>query len=150
MSDEQLLRVETTHAMQHYKNHCEFLGYIVEEIDEFSISCRHPRKESFRLFLLSRGSGILFQIVFGFPKYLHDDLTSLYMYANDLNTTFSFIKACIRIISDSPPWLFLTSVYEGEYSRQNFSVFIENIHEDMDKYNRHFKTIEMWKEHEES
>ncbi|BAU09958.1 hypothetical protein LEP3755_04350 [Leptolyngbya sp. NIES-3755] len=150
MLDGQFASVKTTHALEYYKNHCEFLGYTVEETEEFSIYCRHSRKDALRLILLNRGAGVMAQIIYGFPKHLHHDLNALYMYANDLNGMFYFMKAYVRIFDDNPPALFFTSVFEGDYNRQNFAVFLENIYEDMDKWANYLKTADLWRSPDEN
>lgn len=90
------------------------------------------------------------QIIYGFPNHLHHDLNLLYMYANELNGMFYFIKACVRTFDNNPPALFLTSVFEGDYNRQNFAVFLENVYEDMDKWANYPKTVDMWRSPDEN
>lgn len=58
-ADKTLEGIATIHALDYYKNHCEFLGYSVEESDEFIIDCYHPRKDFFRLILLEQNTSIM-------------------------------------------------------------------------------------------
>lgn len=150
MANDQFASVKTVHVLEHYKNHCEFLGYITEETDEFSIYFRHARRNSLKLILLNGNAGVMAQLVYGTPKHLQKDLATLYMYANDLNCMFYFMKACIRTFDDYPPALILTSVFEGDYNRQSFSVFLENIHDDVDTFRKHPKTVDLWRNPDES
>mgnify|MGYP002777119335 CR=1 FL=1 len=144
MFEEQLAGLKTAHALEHYKNHLEFLGYSIEEVNEFSIFCRHTRRDSLRLFLLNRGAGVLAQMMFTFPERFKNDLIPLYMYANELNSIFLFTKAFIRTFDDGTPALVLSSVLEGDYSRQNFAVFLDNIEDDMKQFNAYPKTGAIW------
>ncbi|BAY48929.1 hypothetical protein SAMD00079811_65580 [Scytonema sp. HK-05] len=133
-----------THALEYYKNHCEFLGYSVEEEDQFSIVCRHPRRDLLQLILLKQNIGVMAQIIYAFPKRFYNDLIPLYMYVNELNSIFLFVKAHICSFEDSPPIIVLTSVLEGEYSRQSFAIFLDNIDYDMKKFHSYPKTPDMW------
>jgi hypothetical protein len=149
--DEELRQreISVTHALEHYKNHCEFLGYSVEEDDESSIICNHQRKDTFRLLLLNHGVGVLAQIFYRLPERLANDPLSLYSYANELNYIFIFMKACIRGVEDGKPYIVLTSVLEGDYSRKNFAIFLENLDQDMDQFHSYPKTRDMWRTQDE-
>ena len=143
-ADKTLEGMPTTHALEYYKNHCEFLGYSVEELDEFSISCRHSRRDYIILILLDRNAGVMAQIVYVFPEKFQNDLSPLYMYANELNRSFLFIKAYISTRENKPPIIILNSVHEGEYSRQSFANFIDNIEYDMSSFHSYPKTRDIW------
>lgn len=137
--------ISTTHALEYYKNHCEFLGYSVEEEDEFSIACHHPRKDLLRLILLKQNAGVLAQIGYSLPERFQNDLISLYMYANELNRLLLFMKVHIDSNENEPPIVILSSVLEGEYSRKNFAIFLDNIYYDMSKFYSYPKTRDMWR-----
>jgi hypothetical protein len=145
-SDEELRQMEvtTTHALEHYKNHCEFLGYSVEEDTEFSILCRHPRKDSLRLVLLNYGVGVLAQTFARLPERTASDPAALHAYANELNHMLLFMKACICNIEERDPFVMLTSVLEGAYDRKNLAIFLDNINQEMDQFYSYPKTRDMW------
>lgn len=149
--DERLKQKEIsiTHILEYYKNHCEFLGYTIEEDTEFSIICRHQRKDRFRLVLLNHGVGVMAQIYYFFPENLRCDLTSLYSYANELNYILTFMKACIRRSDEENPFIMLTSVLEGEYSRKNFAIFLDNIQQDMTQFHSYPKTVDIWQDQDD-
>ena len=67
------------------------------------------------------------------------------MYANELNSIFIFIKACIRTVENKAPYVVLNSVLAGEYSRQSFAVFLDNIDYDMNKFHSYPKTRDIWR-----
>lgn len=142
--ERKLEKMSITHALEYYKNHCEFLGYSVEEEDEFCIVCRHARRDLLQLILLKQNIGVMAQIIYAFPKRFYNDLIPLYMYVNELNSIFLFVKAHISAFEDSPPIIVLTSVLEGEYSRQSFAIFLDNIDYDMKKFHSYPKTDDMW------
>ena len=144
-ADETLEGISITHALEYYKNHCEFLGYSVEEEDDFSIACHHPRRDALRLILLKQNTSVMAQIVYVFPEKFQNDLIPLYMYANELNRFLVCIKAYIVTNENKPPIIALTSVLEGEYSRKNFAIFMDNIDYDMTKFNSYPKTHDMWR-----
>lgn len=144
-ADETLKGISTTHALEYYKNHCEFLGYSVEEEDEFSIACHHPRKDSVRLILLKQNTSVIAQIIYVFPEMFQNDLIPLYMYANELNRFLLFIKTYIITYENKPPIIALNSVLAGEYSRKNFAIFMDNIDYDMTKFHSYPKTQDMWR-----
>lgn len=137
--------ISTTHALEYYKNHCEFLGYSVEEEDESSIDCRHTRRDFLKLFLLEQNASVVAQIVYVFPKRFQNDLIPLYMYANELNGSLFFIKAFISTQENQPPIILLRAVFEGEYNRQRFAIFLDNIDCDMRKFHSYPKTHDMWR-----
>jgi hypothetical protein len=143
-ADKTLEELSTTHALEYYKNHCEFLGYSVEEEDEFSITCRHPRKDFLRLILLDKNTGVMAQIVYAFPERFQNNFIPLYMYANELNRYLLFTKTYINIYENKPHIIVLNSVLEGEYSRQNFAIFMDNIGHDMIKFHSYPKTHDIW------
>jgi hypothetical protein len=144
MIDSQFSSLATTHALEHYKNHCEFLGYSVEEIDEQAIVCRHARKDNVTLIVLTRSAGILAQTVYSLPNRWHSNLPKLYEFSNDLNKSFTFVKSCINTPDNLPPSLYLSSVYEGEYSRSAFSTFLENLNEDLVTMHSHPSSKALW------
>jgi hypothetical protein len=146
MIDSQFSSLATTHALEHYKNHCEFLGYSVQETDEYSIFCRHPRKDAVSLIVLTRSAGILAQTFYTLPNRSHSNLPKLYEFSNDLNRAFTFVKSCINTSDDFPPSLYLSSVYEGEYSRSAFSTFLENFNEDLVTMRSHSSSKALWSE----
>lgn len=143
--DKTFEKIPTTHALEHYKNHCEFSGYSVEETDEFSIFCRHSRKDFFTLILLGQNVGVLAQIMYVTPERFQDNLIPLYVYANELNSLFSFMKIYIHKYENELPIMILNSVLEGEYSRKNFAIFLDNIDCDMRKFHSYTKTHDMWR-----
>lgn len=143
-ADETLEGISTTHALEYYKNHCEFLGYSVEEEDDFSIACHHPRRDDLRLILLKQNTSVMAQIVYVFPEKFQNDLIPLYMYANELNRFLVCIKAYIVTNENKPPIIALNSVLAGEYSRKNFAIFMDNIDYDMTKFHSYPKTHDMW------
>jgi hypothetical protein len=146
-SDKELQKVEisVTHSLEHYKNHCEFLGYSIVEENDYSITCNHLRKDSMRLILLNHGAGVMAQILYRIPEQFSADLSSLFLYVNDLNGIFIFIKACIRGVEDRRPFIALTSVLEGDYSRKNFAIFLDNLEQDIDQFHSYPKTRDMWR-----
>ncbi|MEH1842909.1 MAG: DNA mismatch repair protein [Nostoc sp.] len=135
-----------THALEYYKNHCEFLGYSIEEEGEFCIVCHHPRKDLLKLILLKQNVGVMAQIIYSLPAKFYNDLIPLYMYVNELNSIFIFVKAYIRVFEDNSPIIVLTSVLEGEYSRHSFAIFLDNIDYDMRKFHSYPKTLDIWSE----
>jgi hypothetical protein len=144
-SDQTLERMSITHALEYYKNHCEFSGYSVEEEeDKFTIFCRHPTRYPLRLILLEQSAGVLAQSVYAFPERFQNDLIPIYMYANELKRLFLFLKVHIDTHENEPPILVLHSVLEEEYSRQNFAIFLDNIECDMKKFHSYPKTIDIW------
>lgn len=149
-ADKILEGIATTHALDYYKNHCEFLGYSVEESDEFIIDCYHPRKDFFRLILLEKSTSIMAQVVYVFPEKFQNDLIPLYMYANELNRSFLFMKAYISTSEEKPPIIVLTSVLEGEYSRKSFAIFMDNLDQDMTKFHSYPKTRDLWRNQDEA
>lgn len=136
--------ISLTHALEHYKNHCEFLGYCVEEDGEAAIFCNHQRKDSVSFVLLNHGAGVMAQIFYALPEHLADEPLTLYYYANELNYIFIFMKAAIRGVEDRKPYIMLTSVCEGEYNRKNFSIFLDNIEQDMNQFHAYPKTRHIW------
>lgn len=149
-SDQTWEEISTTHALEYYKNHCEFLGYSVEEEDEFSIACRHPRRDSLRLIFLEQNTSVIAQIVYVFPEKFQNDFIPLYMYANELNRYFFFMKANIITYENKPPIISLNSVLAGNYSKQNFAIFMDNIEHDMAKFHSYPKTRDMWRTEDEA
>ena len=149
--DEELRQQEisVTHILEHYKNHCEFSGYSVVEDSEFSIFCNHQRKDPFGLILLSYGAGVMARIFYSFPEKLSSDPMSLYSYANELNSILTFMKVCVRGVEDGKPFLLVNSVLEGEYSRKNFAIFLDNIDQDLNKFHSYPKTRDIWRTQDE-
>lgn len=148
-ADKSLEEMPTTHVLEYYKNHCEFLGYSVEVVDEFSIACRHPRKDFIQLFSLEKSAGVMAQIVYAFPKKFKNDLLTLYMYVNELNSYFLFMKAYISTDENQPPIIILNSVLKGEYSRQSFAIFMDNLDYEMTNFNSYPKTRDIWRNQSE-
>lgn len=148
-ADKTLDEMPTTHFLEYYKNHCEFLGYSVEVVDEFCIACRHPRRDSLRLFSLNNYAGIMAQIVYVFPEKFQNDLLTLYMYVNELNSYFLFMKAYISTSENNLPIIILNSVLEGGYSRQSFAIFMDNIDYEMTNFKSYPKTRDMWRNQDE-
>lgn len=140
-SDEIFEEISTTHALEYYKNHCEFSGYSVEKEDELSIFCRHSRRDNLRLILLEQGAGVLAQIAYSLPERSQNNLIPLYIYANELNRLFLFMKIYINTHENKPTIVILNSVLEGEYSRKNFTIFLDNIDCDMRQFYSHPKTL---------
>lgn len=144
-SDKTLEGMSIAHALEYYKNHCEFSGYsIEEEEDEFTIFCRHPRRYPLRLIFLGKNAGVLSQSVYAFPERFQNDLIPIYTYADELNHLFLFTKVHIDTHKNEPPIIVLNSVLEGEYNRQKFAIFLDNIEWDMRKFHSYPKTIDMW------
>ena len=137
-------QILTTHTLEHYKNHCEFLGYSVEEDGEYSIICTHQRRDRLRFILLNHGIGVMVQVWYMVPERASRDNLFLYSYANEINYIFTFMKICIRGIEDGKPFIMLTSVIEGAYDRKNFAIFLENINEDMNQFHAHPKTRDLY------
>ncbi len=148
-ADKTLAGISTTHILEYYKNHCEFLGYSVEVLDEFCIACRHLRKDCLRLFSLEKSAGVMAQIVYAFPEKFSRDLIPLYMYVNELNSYFLFMKAHIVTSENNSPIIILNSVLEGEYSRQSFANFMDNIDYEMTQFKSYPKTRDMWRNQDE-
>lgn len=59
------------------------------------------------------------------------------------------LTACIRGVEERKPYVIFTSVLEGEYSRKNFAIFLENIYEDMGKFSSYPKTRDIWQGQDE-
>lgn len=145
MTEEHFSEIATAHVLEHYKNHCRYLGYSIEESDEITIMCRHPRKESLQITQLEKCAGVSASLAMLLPKYAHHDLPLLFEFANFINSQFTFLKAHI-IVEDNgfPPMVHLTSVCEGEYSQKIFSTFMDNFEHDLALYKYHPKTYELW------
>ena len=84
------------------------------------------------------------RIFYSLPEKLSIDPMSLYSYANELNNVLIFMKVCIRGVEDGKPFVTLNSVLEGEYSRKNFAIFLDNIDQDMSKFHSYPKTSDIW------
>lgn len=141
--------ITTTHALEYYKNHCEFLGYSVEYDGDYSIICTHSRKSTLSLFLLNHDVGVLARVLYFMPEKFINNLMPLYAYANELNYNFNYMKAYIREANDGTPFIILSSVLEGDYNRKNFAIFLENIDQDLDKFHSYPKTRDIWKSQED-
>ena len=139
------IEITVTHSLEHYKNHCEFLGYSIEEDDEDSIICNHSRRDRLRLIRLSHDVGVLAQVFYVLPDKLASDPLSLFSYANELNSMFIFMKACVRGMEDLRPYIILSSVLEGDYSRKNFAIFLENLYHDLELFHDYPKTVDLFR-----
>jgi len=127
----------TAHPLVLYRNHLEFNGYRAEENGEL-LFCRHPRKINLLLRPVP-DRGVLVSTMYG----LKDELTRMEMleYANQLNTSFIFMKAYIDAEEDgSGVSLMLETFFEGEYDRTNFSILLDNIEADIGYLYRHEST----------
>lgn len=145
MTEERLSEISTVHVLEHYKNHCRFLGYSIEEMDESSIMCRHPRKDSIQVDHLKHCAGVSVNLIQRFPKYAEYNFPLLFEYVNHLNSQFIFLKAFVLDEDDGlPPMIHLSSVCEGEYNQKIFSIFMDNFECDFEVYKYHPKTIELW------
>jgi hypothetical protein len=121
------------------------LGYTIEEEDEQEIICRHARKDTLSLIHLDYGMGVLAQILYEFPEQFIDDPMPLYVYANMLNGVFIFTKAYIHVPEGKqPPLLSISSVLEGDYDRKNFSIFLDNLEEDLRSFEEHPASLEIF------
>ena len=118
------LNEATSHPLAKYRNHLEFYGYRVEEIED-RLYCRHTRKSNLILNPIS-DRGVLISIVYSFEPDL--DRLEILEYVNELNGYFSFMKAYI----DEDNELILETFFEGEYDRKNFSILLDNIEYDTD------------------
>ncbi|MEB3282879.1 MAG: YbjN domain-containing protein [Lyngbya sp.] len=118
------LNEATSHPLAKYRNHLEFYGYRVEEIED-RLYCRHTRKSNLILNPIS-DRGVLISIVYSFEPDL--DRLEILEYVNELNGYFSFMKAYIDEDND----LILETFFEGEYDRKNFSILLDNIEYDTD------------------
>ncbi len=58
---------------------------------------------------------------------------------------FIFMKAYIGGIEDLRPYIILSSVLEGDYSRKNFAIFLENLHHDLELFHKHFRANDLFK-----
>jgi hypothetical protein len=134
----------TAHALDKYKNHLEFLGYLVEEQNEVSISAKHQRRETLHITKFGGDIGVQARIVFAFPNRFRSDPIPLYVYANDLNMQFYFMKASVRPFSEGGFYICMDSVLEGSYDRKNFSIFLDNIEHDMHAFNDYIKTNDIF------
>ncbi len=134
-----------THSLEHYKNHCEFLGYSIEEENEDSIICNHSRRDTLRLIRLNHDVGVLAQVLYTLPDKLASDPLSLFSYANELNSIFIFMKAYIGGMEDLQPYIILSSVLEGDYSRKNFAIFLENLHHDLELFHKHSRANDLFR-----
>jgi len=124
----------TAHPLALYRNHLEFNGYRVEENGEL-LFCRHPRKISLLLRPVP-DRGVLVSTMYT----LNDSLTRMQTleYANQLNSSFIFMKAYIDTEEDgSESSLMLETFFEGEYDRTNFSILLDNIEADIGFLYRH-------------
>ncbi len=124
----------TSHPLAKYRNHLEFNGYRIEEMED-SIICFHPRKSNLFLKMVS-SRGVLASITYSFKQ--HVGRLSILEYINDLNSVFLFTKAYVDIDND----LVLETFLEGEYDKTNFSLLLDNIGYDMGLLGRHGMTQE--------
>lgn len=143
-ADKALEAIPTAHALQYYKNHCEFFGYSIEETSESSIICHHSKKDTLRLVLLNYGAGVMAQIFYKIPEKFKYDPNPLYIYANDLNYRLIFMKACITGVETGKIFITLSSVIEGDYNRKNFAIFLDNIDNDMVHFHSLPQTRNIW------
>ncbi len=60
------------------------------------------------------------------------------------------MKAYISTSEKKPPIIVLTSVLEGEYSRKNFAIFMDNLDQDMTKFHSYPKTRDLWRNQDEA
>lgn len=141
---------ETTHVLEHYKNHLEFLGYSIETNDEYSLDCIHPRRVYLHLIKLSREVGVLVRTYYNFSKHLAQEPMLLYQYANELNSQFLFMRAWVYATEEDSYCLFIDSVLEGSYDRKNFSIFLDNIEHDIRIFHTYPKTYDMFAEDEQA
>lgn len=140
--------IQVSHSLERYKNHLEFLGYIAEEDGESSIFAKHHRKDNLWVLKFGCDIGILARLTYVFPSRFNSDPVLLYIYANDLNNQFYFLRACVSSFSDGGYYLRLESVLEGDYDRRNFSIFLDNIERDLDVFNSYIKTKDMFSPNE--
>ncbi|ERT04778.1 bacterial sensory transduction regulator family protein [Lyngbya aestuarii BL J] len=116
------LNEATSHPLAKYRNHLEFYGYRIEEIED-RLYCRHSRKSNLILNAIS-DRGVLISIVYSFePDFERLDMLE---YVNELNLYFTFMKAYLDEDGD----LILETFFEGEYDRTNFSILLDNIEYD--------------------
>lgn len=54
------------------------------------------------------------------------------------------MKAFISTHENKPPLIILNLVLEGEYSRKNFAIFLDNIDYEMTKFHSYPKTRDLW------
>ena len=116
------LNEATSHPLAKYRNHLEFYGYRVQEIEN-RLYCRHTRKSNLILNPIS-DRGVLISIVYSFEPEL--ERLEILEYVNELNGYFTFMKAYIDEEND----LILETFFEGEYDRTNFSILLDNIEYD--------------------
>jgi hypothetical protein len=114
---------EIAHPLAKYKNHLEFNGYSVEEVGD-QLFGHHPRKPNLSIKPIE-DRGALVSVIYSFQEGLRR--YELLEYLNDLNSQFVFMKAFIDEEND----LVMETFFEGEYSRINFSILLENIEHDM-------------------
>jgi hypothetical protein len=138
--------METVHSLEKYKNHLQFLGYSLQELDDNTLVCRHTRRDSMRLIKLANNIGVLATINYRLPQKHDDDLEKLLLYINDLNRCFVFVKTYVNRGSDDNLYIAIESVLEGEYDQKNFSIFMDNIADDMLKFINNQQTKNMFNE----
>ncbi|MEL7039268.1 MAG: YbjN domain-containing protein [Cyanobacteria bacterium J06592_8] len=117
------LNETTSHPLAKYRNHLEFYGYRVKEVEN-RLYCHHPRKSNLILNPIS-DRGVLVSIVYSFESDL--ERLDLLEYVNELNLYFTFMKAYLDEDND----LLLEIFFEGEYDRTNFSILLENLEYDL-------------------
>ncbi|WP_017302411.1 YbjN domain-containing protein [Nodosilinea nodulosa] len=136
--------IQVSHVLDRYKNHLEFIGYLVEEDGETSIFAKHHRKENLRILKFGGDIGVLARLTYAFPARFNLDPIPLYIYANDLNNQFYFMKACVSSFTEGGYFLCMDSVLEGGYDRRNFSIFLDNIERDLNVFNDYIKTKDVF------
>lgn len=141
--------IETVHPLDRYRNHLEFLGYTIEEDSDASIFAKHHRKENLWILKFASDIGILARITYAFPPRFNLNPSPLYVYANDLNIQFYFMKACVLEFADGGYFIRLESFLEGGYDRRNFSIFLDNLERDLGIFRDYLKTGSIFSPDEE-
>lgn len=122
-ADELNLSSSTAHPLALYRNHLEFNGYKVEEVDD-ELICRHSRKPNLIIRPIS-DRGVLVSTIYTFEAEL--GRLDILEYINDLNADFVFMKAFI----DDDNSLIIETFFEGDYDRTNFSILLDNVEYDI-------------------
>lgn len=116
---------DVAHPLVRYRNHLEFHGYHVEEEDDDSLYCRHPRNRKKSLFVYNYSLGVSITIFYFFKTEVMR--TDLLEYVNELNSEFMYMKGYI----DWEDTLILQIFFNGDYDRRKFSILLDNIEDDI-------------------
>ena len=134
----------STSELEYEKNHAQFLGYKVEEIDSNILSLTPENAD--RLWwwwLVRRDHGVLARRIMN-PAAPGASRIDMLEFVNAVNCLCEAVCITLEVGKNGETQIFAQSFLEGQYNRSNFTIFMERINQELSTAVSNETVLEAW------